>query len=372
MHQILALIIKEFRAIWKDKSARGILFAPPILQLFMFAFAVTLDVKNISLGIYNQDQGKESHELIQRFKGSPQFSDVFSIEKESDIKHVMDTRKAIVVLNFPADFSRKMRQGEPATMQAILDGRRSNSSLIVSGYVGEIADVFANEFNRQFNPRKAIPSISSIVVPRNWFNANLDYQWFTVTSLVAIIGMISALSLSSLTIAREREMGTFEQILVTPLTPTQILIGKLCPPVVVGLAQSVVMFAFAVTYFGIPFTGSILLLVAGMFVFLTSIIGVGLFISSLCTTQQQAVLGTFVFLTPTMTLSGFGAPVENIPMWLQYVSEISPLKHFLIVIKGIFLKDMPFAAVWANTWPNILIAVFTVSSSVWLFRRRIE
>lgn len=368
MVQILALIIKEFRAIWRDKPSRSILFVPPLLQLFIFAFAVTLEVKNINLAVYNLDSGKESHELIQRLTGSPQFKEILFLDSEDEIQPTMDQKKASITLTFPSDFSRKLRQGKSATIQAAIDGRHSNSGLIVLGYLNEIADNYA----RGLNPDKPRPGISSIVISRHWFNENLDYAWFTVTSLIAIIAMFTAMALSSLTIARERELGTFEQILVTPLTPSKILIGKLLPGIVVGLSQSFIIFLFAIYAFKIPFLGSPLYLIPSMLVFLLAIVGIGLFISSLSTTQQQSVLGTFVAMTPIMTISGFGVPVENIHYSLQYVAELSPLKHFLIIIKGVFLKNMPPADIWANTWPNILIACVTVSTSVWLFRRRIE
>jgi ABC-2 type transport system permease protein len=368
MIQIIALIIKEFRAVWRDKATRSLLFIPPILQLLIFSFAVTLEVKNITIAVYNQDSGRDSFELIQRFQGSPQFADVLYLNSDQQMIEVMDKRKAILILKFPPDFSRKIQRGETATVQAVLDGRRANSSLVVLGYVNEIA----SDFGTEVQPNPNIPGIGTIIQSRHWHNENLEYTWFTVSCLVGILALITALSLSSLTIAREREMGTFEQILVTPLTPAKILIGKLLPAVMLAMINASVIFLFAIFAFKIPFTGSLLLLTGAMFVFLLSVIGVGLFISSLSTTQQQSVLGTFVFMSPAMTLSGFGTPVENIPMWIQYVSEAFPLKHFLIVVKGLFLKDMPFEAVWANTWPNLVIAMVTMSISVWLFRRRME
>lgn len=368
MDQIIALIVKEFRAVWRDRATRSLLIIPPLLQLLIFSFAVTLEIRNITIAVYNQDSGPDSFELIQRFQGSPQFSDVIYLNNESEIPKIMDERKAILVLKFPPDFSRKIRRHDDAVVQAILDGRRSNSSLIVLGYVNEIV----NKYGTEVQPIPDLPAIDDILVVRNWYNENLDYVWYTVACLVAILALTSALSLSSITIAREREMGTFEQLLVSPLTPTKILIGKLCPAVILGMCNAAMIFLFAIFVFKVPFHGNLLYLMFGMLVFLISVIGVGLFISSLCTTQQQAVLGTFVFMSPTMTLSGFGTPVENIPHWVQYISEVFPLKHFLIVVKGLFLKDMPFVDVWTNTWPNLVIAAFTMTTAIWLFRKRME
>lgn len=368
MHQIIALIIKEFRAFWRDRSTRMILIVPPLLQLLVFSFAVTLEVKNITIAIYNQDQGKDAFELIQRFQGSPQFSDVVMLSSEQEITRVIDEREALLVLHFPSDFSRKIRRHDDATVQAILDGRRSNSSLIVLGYVNEIV----NKYGTEVQPIPNLPDIDSVIVVRNWYNENLEYTWYTVACLVAILGLTTALSLSSITIAREREMGTFDQLLVSPLTPPQILLGKLLPAVILAMINSAGIFLCALFLFKVPFHGSLLYLGGSMLVFLISVIGVGLFISSISTTQQQAVLGTFVFMSPAMTLSGFGTPVENIPLWVQYVSEAFPVKHFLVVVKGIFFKNMPLIDVWANTWPNLVIAAFTMGVSIWLFRHRME
>lgn len=366
--QIQALIIKEFLAVWRDKSTRAILILPPLLQLLLFAFAITLEVKDISLAVYNQDLGKDSYELIQRFKGSPQFSDILYLEKESDINQTMDQGQAILTLQIPADFSRKIRQGEQATLQALLDGRRSNSSFIVLGYVNQIVD----SYNRETQTLQRKPQNPTQVITRHWYNPNLEYMWYTIPCLVGILSMMIALVLTALSIAREREMGTFDQLLVSPLTPMRIIIGKIIPALILAMMEGSIILFFAIIAFDVPFNGSFITLYSSMLIFLFAVIGIGLFISSLCKTQQQAVLWTFTFLSPAIMISGFATPVENNPIYLQYISDAIPLKHFLIVLKGSFLKDMPPSAVWDHTWPNLVIAFFTLTTAVWLFKNRLE
>lgn len=366
--QIKALMIKELLAIWRDKKSRFVLIFPPIIQLLLFAFAVTLEVKNISLAIFNQDSGKDSYEIIQRFVGSPQFTNIKFLKSEEEIDRVMDEGEALITLQFPQDFSRNVRKKGQATLQAILDGRQSNSSFIVLGYVTEIVNNYNQELMNYFNE---IPTPANVVV-RHWFNPNLIYTWYTIPSLVAILGTVIALVLSSLSIAREREMGTFEQLLVSPLTPTRIIIGKIIPALVLALMESSIILAFAIFAFGIPFEGNIFYLYGSMIIFLFSILGIGLFISSLCSTQQQAVLGTFIFMSPSMMISGFATPVENMPVYLQYIAQAIPITHFLVVVRGVFLKGITASMVWAHTWPNIIIAFFTLSIAVWFFRHRLE
>lgn len=184
--------------------------------------------------------------------------------------------------------------------------------------------------------------------------------------------MLEALVITALSVARERELGTFDQLLVSPLQPIEILIGKTIPAIIISMAEGTIIIFAAIFIFGIPFTGSMFLLYFSMFFFVCSIVGVGLFISSLCSTQQQAILGTYVFMSPSVLLSGFATPIENMPDWLQPITFLIPLRYFLVIVKGIFLKAMPMSVVLNNTWPMAVIAIFTLTGATWLFRRRLE
>lgn len=366
---IKALIIKELVAVWRDKKSRIVLIGPPLIQLIILSHAATLDVSNISIGVHNQDNGWYSHELVERIKGAPYFSHVYEFDSHKEVRHALDVQKVLVSLQFQQNFSRLVASGRPAQVQVILDGRKSNASQIVTGYL----TLILQNFNQDILARRGAQFTDSIDIKfRSLFNPNLDYVLYTVPCLVGILGMILALMVTAMSVSRERENGTFDQLLVSPLQPWQILVGKLVPAMIISIGESTLLMIAALTLFSVPFMGSFILFYFSMFVFLLSIVGIGLFISSVCLTQQQSILGTFVFMTPTMLLSGYATPIENMPYWLQPVTNLIPITYFFVIIKGIFLKDMPASEVWMNTWPMALIAFFTLSLAGWMFTRRLE
>lgn len=366
--RIVALIIKEILAILRDRQGRLTLIIPPLMQLFIISQAATLEVKNISLCVFSLDSGWYSHELIERLKGSKYFSNVYQVHSQSKLEDSINEQRAIAALVIQDNFSRKIAAGASPSIQIILDGRRANSAQIVQGYILRILQNFNDEIRLKQNHNLAHP----IPVFRSWFNPNLEYIFYTVPCLVGILSMILAMMVTSLSVAREREMGTFDQLLVSPLSSWEILAGKMIPALIIAVAESSVIMICAIVAFSIPFQGSLLLFYFSMIVFITSIIGVGLFISSISYTQQQAILGTFVFIMPTMLLSGFATPIENMPVWLQPLAWCIPISHFFIIIKGIFLKDMSTIEVLNNLWPMVLIAIITLFLAGWMFKKRLE
>ena len=367
--RIKALIIKEILAVWRDKKSRFMLIAPPLIQLIILSHAATLDVNNISLGIYNQDNGWYSYELIQRIKGSPYFKHVYQFRNPKEVQRAINTQEVIVSIQFQSDFSRLIAGGQSAQLQIVLDGRKSNASQTVFGYLTQVLQ----NFNTDILKFQGVEVPEPIDIEfRSFFNPNIDYIYFTVPSLVAILSMLLALTVTGLSVSRERENGTFDQLLVSPLQPWQILIGKMVPAMIISIGETTLLMVLAIFLFDVPFVGSLLLLYVSMVVFLLSIVGIGLFISSISQTQQQSILGTFVFMTPTMLLSGYATPIENMPTWLQPFTNLLPIKHFFIVIKGIFLKNVPASEVFMNTWPMALIAIFTLFLAGWMFKRRLE
>lgn len=366
--RIIALIVKEMITLVRDRRSRMLLIVPPIVQLLIFAFAATLEVKNVSLAVLNRDQGKHGLEIVQRLGGSTTFTHIFFVDSQAEIADRIDTQAVLAAVQIPQDFSRRVNAGEQGTVQVILDGRRSNAAQIVSGYITQLVV----QYGRELEKDRADVNAAPVVAERNWFNDNLLYLWFTVPSLVGILSMVIALVVTALSVARERELGTFDQLLVSPLPPWEILIGKTVPAVIIGLFEGLIIWAVGVLVFRIPFTGSFALLVFTILLFIMSIVGVGLFISSLAKTQQQAILGAFVFMVPAVTLSGYASPVENMPEWLQRLTWFNPLKHVLITLKGLFLKNMPFAEVWTNSWPLLIIGFCTLLLSGWFFSRRLE
>jgi ABC-2 type transport system permease protein len=367
LRRILSLIGKESQTIYRDKKSRMVLIVPPIIQTVVFAFAATLDVKNVSLAVLNQDSGRQGYELVERFRGCGTFTHVNYLDGVEQIQPTIDSQKALLVLHIPVDFSRKIEGGLTGKVQLILDARKTNAAQICLGYATRIV----NTFNEEFVTKSSTPGQRALVMTRTWFNPNKEYVWFTLPSLVMVLVAIEALLLTGLSVARERELGTFDQLLVSPLQPFEILVGKSVPPMIAGLLAGTFIILVAVFVFGVPFQGSPALLYFGMFVYLLAMVGIGLFVSSLVSTQQQALLGVFFCMIPLMQLSGFATPVENMPPWLQTINLANPMAYFIVISKGVFLKDMSMAAVWANMWPMAIIACVTLTAATWLFRKRL-
>jgi ABC-2 type transport system permease protein len=368
LHRIIALIIKEFLMVWRDKRSRFVVVVPPLIQLFIFSFAATLDVKNVPVAVLNLDNGEKSYELIERFQGTPFFSKIDFLKAVEEIPTYIDQQKGIMVVFFDQQFSRNIDQHKEADIQLILDGRRSNSAQIVAGYTANIV----YQYNQDYAAQANVTLQNSALVVRNWFNPNLYYNWFNVPSLCGILVLVIGIVLTSLSVAREKEIGTFDQILVSPLSPVEILIGKTVSPIIFGVLEATLILTIGTLILGVPFRGSFILFYTSVLVFVTSIVGIGLFISTISHTQQQAVLGSYVFMSPAIMLSGFATPIENMPAWLQPVTYLIPLRYFLVISRGLFLKDTPADIVWANIWPMLIIGAVTLTTAGWFFRRKLE
>lgn len=363
--RIATLVAKEILTVLRDKRSRMILIMPPLMQMLVFSFAATLEVDNVSIAVLNRDNGKASQEIVQRLRGSPTFTRILFPESGQELQRMIDGQNALVGLRMGDDFSARLLRGEPAVLQAVLDGRRSNAAQVVLGYVRSIAGDVGREHTQSRGPPVRVDV-------RHWFNPNLEYINHTLPGLVVILTTVIALVVTSLSVAREREMGTYDQLLVSPLTPLEILAGKVVPGLIIGIAEGTLILTAAVFLFGVPFRGALPALYAAMLVFVAAIIGVGLFISSISKTQQQAILGSFIFMSPAVLLSGFASPVENMPPWLQALNQGNPLSHFLVVVKGVMLKDMSWPIVLDNTWPLAVIAGVTLSAAGWFFGRNLE
>lgn len=366
--RLLALVRKEFLALFRDPKSRMVLIAPPVLQLLVFSYAATLEVRNVDVMVLNRDSGHWGGELISRIEASPQFRFVQRTADPAVLHEAIDRERVIAAVEIGADFSRDIEAGSTANLAIILDGRRSNASQIVSGYISSIAAGLAADTPAG----KRLAAVRVGTVARNWFNPNLDFKWFMVPGLVASIAMLVGLLVTALSIARERELGTFDQLMVSPLRTHEILIGKVVPPILIGFVHITLFILAAVWIFGIPLRGSLLALYGAAFFYLISLVGFGLFISALAATQQQAILGAFLFLVPAMLLSGFATPIANMPEWLQLLTYFNPLRYFLVIVRGVFLKDIPIAEIIAETVPMALIALVTLPAAGWLFRSRLE
>lgn len=366
--RLLALLLKELLANWRDRQTRLMLMVSPVIQILVFSLAATQEVRNVRVAVLDQDGGPEARELIARFEGAPTFAGIQRLRGVREIGPAIDSRAAAMVLHVAPGFSRAVAAGRTAQVQLVLDGRRSNTAQILQGYATRVVDGFNAELAARHGGGARAPA--SLVVARAWFNPNLDSLWSTVPGLFAILTTVVGTMVSALAVARERELGTFEQLLVSPLSSLEIVAGKAAAALLIALALSTVMLLLAAFALGVPVRGSLALLYLGLAVHLGAVVGVGLFISSLASTQQQAVIGAFTFMAPAFLLSGFASPIENMPGWLRWLDEANPVRHFVVVAKGVFLKDVPAGLVLAHTAPLAAIALVTLTAGAWLFRRR--
>ncbi|KAA5542273.1 ABC transporter permease [Roseiconus nitratireducens] len=368
MFRLLALIHKEFLALLKDPKSRFVIVGPPIIQLLVFGYAATFDVTDVPLAVYNQSSGEASRDLVSRFEGSRNFRRVATITHDDQIAPMVDGRVALVVLHIGSTFSQDLHRKGRAKVQVILDGRDSNTALVTLGYARKIV----GDFNVKWATDHGLGAAPAHLEARSWFNPNQQSRWFFVPGIVGLLTLVVTMLVTALSVAREREQGTFDQLLVTPYRPWEILVGKATPGFMIGIFEATVIITAAVFWFRVPLVGSLLTLYVGVVLFVFAAIGVGLMISSLAVTQQQALLGAFLFLVPAIILSGFSTPIANMPPAVQAITYANPLRYFLIVLRGVFLEGAPIRLLWHQLWPMAAIAAITLTSAAWLFRRRMS
>ncbi|MDR3264500.1 MAG: ABC transporter permease [Synergistaceae bacterium] len=369
LHRVVTLAKREFCAVLLDRKSRAQIFVAPFVMLTIFSFAVTMEVKNASLGVLNLDAGELGRQFVSRLASGPTFTRVFNLGGEQEIAPTIENQRALAVLSIPADFSRRLLSGRPATVQTILDGRKINAVQIADGYVRLVARQFGSSADRRSIASSA-PRLE--IVTRQLFNPNLEYLWFTLPLLMVLLTQMIALIVSGMSVARERELGTFEQLLVSPLSSVEIVIGKAVPAVCLASCEGVVIYCIARFVFGVPFEGSLPLLALGFGIFILAVTGVGLFVSSLCGTQQQAFLGCFMYMVPATLLSGFVAPIENMPPALQYLTLLNPARHVLTISLGVYLKGLPPGDVIPELAWLSGIAAATLTFAGWFFKRRTQ
>jgi len=370
LRRILALMLKEFATILKDPKSRFVVVGPPLIQFFVFGYAATYDLKDVRYAVLDESHGTLSRQLLSRVEGSGHFELARRLLAEHEINDVVDREEARLVIHIGPEFDRNILSGTQATVQVIADGRNPNAALIAMGYFGKIVENYNRDLAREGLMPAAGPSAT--IVERAWFNRNLQSRWFIVSALGGVISMVVVMILTSLSVAREREFGTFDQLLVTPFTPGEILIGKSLPGMAFGLMDALFFSLGAVYWFGVPFRGTVAALILALLSFIITIVGVGLLVSSLSTTMQQGLLGSFVFMMPATILSGLATPIENMPRWLQTVDLVNPLRYIIIALRNNFLKGADAAAVWPEIWPLLIMASVTLPSAAWLFRHRTQ
>jgi ABC-2 type transport system permease protein len=377
LQRLLAIIRKELITMLRDPRARFTLIIPPIMQLFIFSFAATMEVKNIDLGIVDLDRGPYAADIEQRLRGSPSFTALPHYASVAAARADFERERLIGVLVMQSGFSADLAAARPATVQLLLDGRRSNAAQIAAQYVTIIVSAEGANLSGVTEGGAGTASAaatssapSADLVIDNWFNPNLEYRWYMMPNLVGMLSLGVALMITALSVARERELGTFDQTLVSPATPVEIALGKLLPPLIVALVQATLYLLIVTLLYRVPFRGSLPVFYAAVLAFAAACAGVGLCVSSLVRTQQQAFLGAFALLLPFSLLSGFATPVENMPWWLQFVTNINPLAHMLRLMQGLFLKGASVASMTQELARLLEIALCTTVAAVLLFSRK--
>ena len=367
LRRILALLVKELLAVLKDAKSRVVLIGPPLIQLVVFGYAATFDLNHVPFAVYDQDKSVASRDLVARFAGSPTFTEVADLNSGRRIAGLIDSRQVAMVLDIDRRFTRDLFLHRPAPVQLIVDGRNSNTALLILGYANTIVSDFSQSWMRDHVGEEP-PALLDM---RARYNPPLNSQWFIVPGIVALLTQVVTLLVVALTVAREREAGTFDQLLVTPLRPIDILLGKGLPGRLIGVIEATVIVLAAVWWFGVPLRGGLVPLYLGLVFFVVAVTGIGLTVSSLAVTQQQALLGAFLFMVPSIILSGFATPIANMPDIVQDLTLINPLRYFLVVVRGVFLEGATVRSLMPQYWPMALIATVNLAAASWLFRRRI-
>lgn len=347
--RVKQMLIKEFIQIFRDPKMKGVIFLMPVIQLLIFGYAVTTDVKNVKTVVCDLDSSISSRKIISEFTGSGYFEAIEYTDSQQRATYLLDKAKAQVIIRINKGFDGDLIAGRKASIQIILDGTDSNTAGIAIGYASSIIGTFSeNILIERINKMQGSALLSGAVAlePRTWFNENLESRNFYVPGVIAIIVMLITLMLTSMAVVREKEIGTMEQIMVTPITSTEFILGKTIPFALIGFANVAMITLVGVLWFKVPIRGDLILLFVATALYLMTTLGIGLLISTVSQTQQQAMMSTFFFYLPAVLLSGFMFPIANMPAVIQWFTFLNPLRYFLVIVRGIFLKGVGTETLW--------------------------
>ena len=354
---------------------RFALIIPPLFQLIVFGYAANLDVKHVRTAVRDLDQSVDSRDLIGRFGSSDYFDIVSFPQRPEEVKDLIDREQVLLSIEIPSDFSKKLKKGDTATVQIVVDGTDSNAALIALGYASQILSTYStNVLVKRLNQAGAVDfeEAGVAIESRVWFNPNLESRLFYVPAVIALVAFLIPIILTAQAVVREREIGTLEQIMVTPIRSWELVVGKTAPFAMLGVLDMIGIALVGVFWFGIPLNGNPLVLFLGAVLFLISSVSVGLFISTISSTQQQAQVATFFFTLPAVNLSGFAFPIESMPDWVQVLTYANPLRYFLVVIRGVFLKGIGLDILWPQMAALALLGGIMILLSSLRFRKRLK
>ena len=366
--RILALTRKELLAVLKDRRARNALLLPPILQCLLFGYAASYDLNHVPYAVLDRSHSVEAQDLLARLDGTGIFERVANLSTQAQLRDYINDRRALLAVEIPDDFARRLQAGGASDVQFIADGRNSNTAGTALGY----AQAAVDGFNADWRTDHGQPGPPVTVEERAWYNPDLLTRWNMIPGLIGTLTMIQTLMLTAMSVAREREQGTFDQLLVTPFRPAEIMAGKALPSMVIGIVQATGVLLVAQLWFRIPFQGSFLTLYAGLTLFVLAAVGIGLVVSALCQTMQQAMLFSFVIIMPFALLSGLTTPLSNMPSSLQYFTYTNPLRYAIDIAQRVYLEGAGLSVLTPDLWPLAVIAAVTLAAASWMFKHRLQ
>ena len=366
------MLVKEFIQVFRDPRMKGVIFGMPLIQLFIMGYAVNMDVRHIATAVYDLDQSVLSRELAARFANSGYFTIKRYPARDAEARELMDHGQVQVILHFNPGFEGNLLAGKTVPLQVIVDGTDSNTAAVVLSYSLKIASQFSQDLlTRRLIRMGALAKIPGRVQveTRAWFNENLESRNFFVPGVIALLISLVTLMLTSMAIVREKEIGTMEQIIVTPIRPHEFILGKTIPFALIAYVDVVLVIVVGVWWFEVPLRGNLGLLFGATTLYLLTTLGVGLLISTVSQTQQQAMMTTFFFFQPAMLLSGFVFPIANMPRVVQWITFLNPLRYFLVIIRGIFLKGVGFDILWPQMLALAVLGSLIMALATRRFRK---
>jgi ABC-2 type transport system permease protein len=373
--RIRVMLVKEFLQLRRDPWSLFLLVVPLLVQVVIFGYAANFTVNHVATIVLDLDRGQASRSLISHFAANGRFDIVEMARTEQDVTSAIDSGKAVVAIVIHAGFSRDLGNGVTAPLEVAVDGTNSNTALIALGYVGDIVASYQAETMAMGPPihgGAAPPVITLDQRERPWFNEGLNDRWFFIPGVIGTLTLIQVISLTAFAVVREREVGTLEQIMVSPIRPVEFILGKTVPFFLIGLGDVLIVTVFGMAWFGIPFVGSPLVMLLSASLFLLAALGLGLLLSTVSKTQQQAFALNFFLINPLFILSGFAYPIGSMPLLLRWVTLINPLRYFLVVIRSVFLKGVGVEALWPDLLAMAILGCGMLALSVSRFRKSLD
>ncbi len=371
IQRIVALLKKEFGQLFKDKKLLPLVFVAPVLQLILLGYAASFDVKNISVALCDLDKTSQSRDLAEKFVTSGYFTIEYATDNYGTIGSYLDDNKVVMALVIPHGFGDNILRGDPARLQLLMDGSEGNTAAISMSYFNQIVGQYSNRILTDLNGGRTVGGVRAEV--RAWYNPELQSRNYMVPAMLVLILLITTMNLTAMVIVREKEIGTLEQIMVTPIRPWELIVGKLVPFIIIGAIDVTVVMVGMVFWFGIAIQGSIPLLIGLTGFFLLTTMGLGLFVSTVTHTQQQAMMvSQFFILQPMMYISGFALPIDNMPAFLRGMSWFIPMRHFLFIVRSLILKGVGISDLWLQGGILLVMGVCVLAASILRFRKKLD